>query len=284
MHVTPYTNGGDFLARAGEALEADEAANNLMLGIAGRLAAGDAPPTWSTPFLATVDDGAGHLTLAAVMTPPAKLVLHGEGDIWQPAIEPLARHLLDSGWYVPGVLGPSEVAHAFAETWQTVTRHPYREGTRQRVYELRQVIYRGDAVGQLRAATGDDLDLLGAWFAAFHQEALRQTPDAAASRDNAERRIAARDMFVWEKDGQVVSMVARSRPTRHGIAVNAVYTPPEQRGRGYATAAVAVLSQRLLDTGYQFCCLFTDLSNPTSNTIYQRIGYRPLCDYNEYIF
>ena len=67
-------------------------------------------------------------------------------------------------------------------------------------------------------------------------------------------------------------------------AVNAVYTPPEQRRRGYATAAVAVLSQRLLDTGYQFCCLFTDLSNPTSNTIYQRIGYRPLCDYNEYIF
>ena len=79
-------------------------------------------------------------------------------------------------------------------------------------------------------------------------------------------------------------MTARSRPTHHGIAVNAVYTPPEQRGRGYATAAVATLSQQLLYEGYDFCCLFTDLSNPTSNRIYQRIGYRPVCDFNEYIF
>lgn len=284
MNVTFYTNSSDFLAQTRHALETDEAANNLMLGIALRLAAGNAPPTWSTPYLATVADDAGHLALAAVMTPPAKLVLYGEGDVWQPTIEPLAQHLLDNGWYVPGVLGPSEVAHAFAETWQALTRHPYRVGMRQRVHALRQVIYRGDAAGHLRAATSGDLDLLAAWFAAFHEEALHEAPDAASARDNAERRIAAEDMAVWENDGQVVSMTARSRPTHHGIAVNAVYTPPEQRGRGYATAAVATLSQQLLDEGYDFCCLFTDLSNPTSNRIYQRIGYRPVCDFNEYIF
>ncbi len=284
MNVTFYTNASDFLARTRDALEMDEAANNLMLGIAQRLASGNAPPAWSTPCLTTVDDDAGRLALAAVMTPPAKLVLYGEGDVWQPATEPLTQHLLDNGWYVPGVLGPSEVAHAFAETWQALTRYPYRAGMRQRVHALRQVVQRGNAAGRLRAATSDDQGLLAAWFAAFHEEALHETPDADAARDNAERRIAAGDMFVWENDGQVVSMTARSRPTRHGIAVNAVYTPPEQRGRGYATAAVATLSQQLLDEGYAFCCLFTDLSNPTSNRIYQRIGYRPVCDFNEYIF
>lgn len=284
MMVTTYTSGVDFLAQAQATLEADEAANNLLLGIAQRLAAGNAPPNWSTPYLATVADAAGQLSLEAVMTPPAKLVLHGEGDVWQPALEPLAHNLLDSGWYVPGVLGPSEVVHAFAETWQTVARRPYRRGMRQRIYELRQVVYRGAAPGCLRGAVADDLDLLAAWFAAFHAEALHETPDPETTRDNAERRILAGDMVVWEDDRQVVSMAARSRPSAHGIAVNAVYTPPELRGRGYATSAVAALSQQLLDAGYEFCCLFTDLGNPTSNRIYQRIGYRPVCDFNEYIF
>lgn len=67
-------------------------------------------------------------------------------------------------------------------------------------------------------------------------------------------------------------------------AVNLVYTPPELRRRGYASACVAALSQLLLDAGWKFCCLFTDMSNPTSNHIYQQIGYTPVCDFNEYIF
>ena len=81
-----------------------------------------------------------------------------------------------------------------------------------------------------------------------------------------------------------MSMAARARPMTHGVVVNAVYTPPEMRGRGYASACVGHLSQHLLDSGYQFCCLFTDLSNPTSNNIYQRLGYHPVCDYDEYVF
>ena len=49
-------------------------------------------------------------------------------------------------------------------------------------------------------------------------------------------------------------------------------------------ATVAALSQLLLDSGRKFCFLFTDLSNPTSNHIYQAIGYRPVCDVDEYRF
>ena len=71
--------------------------------------------------------------------------------------------------------------------------------------------------------------------------------------------------------------------TPDGVRIGAVYTPPEYRGRGHATACVAALSQRMLDTGLAFCFLYTDLSNPTSNSIYQRIGYhlvRDVVDYN----
>jgi predicted GNAT family acetyltransferase len=79
-------------------------------------------------------------------------------------------------------------------------------------------------------------------------------------------------------------MAAHTGPTPNGVRVGAVYTPPELRGRGYASACTAAVTQRLLADGRRFCFLFTDLSNPTSNSIYQKIGYRPVCDVDQYRF
>jgi predicted GNAT family acetyltransferase len=76
----------------------------------------------------------------------------------------------------------------------------------------------------------------------------------------------------------VRSLAGYTTPTPRGIRVGPVYTPPEHRNRGHAGACVAALSQLLLDRGHRFCCLYTDLTNPTPNRIYQRIGYPPVCD------
>ena len=120
------------------------------------------------------------------------------------------------------------------------------------------------------------------WVWGFIQDAgLEGTAEGA--REIAELRIADRDLFIWE-DGGPVSTVTKTRHSTHGIVVSLVYTPPAHRNRGYASAAVAALSQQLLDAGWEFCSLFTDLANPTSNSIYQRIGYRPVADFDEYIF
>jgi predicted GNAT family acetyltransferase len=81
-----------------------------------------------------------------------------------------------------------------------------------------------------------------------------------------------------------VSMAGSARPVGKGITIGLVYTPPEKRRKGYAAALVAALSQHMLDSGYEYCTLFTDLANPTSNEIYQRIGYRPIADYDTYLF
>ena len=70
----------------------------------------------------------------------------------------------------------------------------------------------------------------------------------------------------------------------HGVTLGPVYTPPPARGKGYATNCTAAVSQLLLDAGWAYCALFTDLDNPTSNSIYQKIGYRPVCDYADYHF
>lgn len=133
-------------------------------------------------------------------------------------------------------------------------------------------------------ATMADRELLIEWVAAFGQEALGELPsELTRTTIVVNRAINAGNYFVWDDNG-VVAMAGRTRPTRAGITIGPVYTPPKFRRRGYATALVAELSQLLLDEGREFVTLFTDLANPTSNKIYQQIGFRPVCDFAEYRF
>jgi predicted GNAT family acetyltransferase len=149
-----------------------------------------------------------------------------------------------------------------------------------RIYELRQVTPAPSTPGRFRVAAEADVPLVASWTRRFIEEAL-PNDDPNVADEAAKRRIRGGEMFLWEDGGRPVSMAAKSRPMNRGITVNMVYTPPDLRGRGYATACVAALSQHLLDEGWKFCVLFTDLSNPTSNSIYQKIGYRPVCDFDQ---
>ena len=125
----------------------------------------------------------------------------------------------------------------------------------------------------------DDLDLLLAWWRAFVREAIPQEDNGpAGDLRQVERRLAENGFALWEVDGVPVSLCGHGGATPNGIRIGPVYTPPALRGRGYATGLVAELSQALLDSGRTFCFLFTDLANPTSNAIYERIGYRRVCD------
>ena len=129
--------------------------------------------------------------------------------------------------------------------------------------------------GAMRAMTDADVDLVTGYLLGFHRDALPHEPYAEAdARANAAARPAQGMTYLWEVDGVPVAMAALSRPTRRGITVNAVYTPPEHRRHGYASALVAHLSAEGLARGKDFCVLYTDLANPTSNAIYQRLGYR----------
>ena len=81
-----------------------------------------------------------------------------------------------------------------------------------------------------------------------------------------------------------MSLAGFAGPTPNGIRIGPVYTPPELRGHGHGTAVTAGVSQLLLDRGHKFCFLYTDLANSTSNAIYMRIGYEPVCDSRELAF
>jgi len=117
---------------------------------------------------------------------------------------------------------------------------------------------------------------------AFRAEAAPDDP-RTDPRIVLQRFLDAGVLVVWD-DGGPVSMAGSSRSSAHGATVSLVYTPPAHRGSGYASACVAALSQLLLDRGFSFCTLSTDLANPISNKIYQRIGYRPLADWTTYRF
>ena len=280
MDLTTYSDAAAFLARAQDWLEAHEAANGLMLGLTLRLR--QFPERIRvTPYYATVEDERG-LVLAAVMTPPYRMILYGERSNAAAAIEPILNDLEDNQWPLPGVLGPRAIALEAAELWSTRTGRPHHIGRRERIYELRRVNPLPPAPGRLRLANMDELALAAEWTYAFQHDA-GDLADRDTAQEMASQRIADRLLYLWD-DGRPVSMCASSRPTARSITVSLVYTPPALRRRGYARSAVAALSQSLLDAGWQSCTLFTDLANPTSNHIYQEIGYAPVCDYDEYTF
>jgi predicted GNAT family acetyltransferase len=127
--------------------------------------------------------------------------------------------------------------------------------------------------------------LLGDWIAAFHAEASLSNPkqDYDAMADRWIRQLG-RSVYLWVDEGHPVSMTGVGGLTPNGIRVGPVYTPRADRGRGYASNLVAQVSQAQLDAGRTFVFLFTDLANPTSNKIYQAIGYEPVSDLDEWEF
>jgi hypothetical protein len=106
-------------------------------------------------------------------------------------------------------------------------------------------------------------------------------PHASNPRDWASATIASGSAFLCE-DATAGCMACLSRETPNGRAIGPVYTPPAARRRGYATSLVAELSRHVLTSGKRFACLFTDDANPTSNHIYESIGFCFVCRYDAY--
>jgi predicted GNAT family acetyltransferase len=283
MQLKRFENVEEFYKLAEPFLLEREAEHNLILGICANLRRSPASSLQPQPYLAIIQKE-DVVVAVAVMTPPRNLVL--SHTMAPECLSLFVSDLCAEYQTLPGVLGPSKISKAFAEHWQKLSTQPYRLGIKQRIYQLNAVKPVVGASGQLRRATEVDRDLLISWISAFNREALGE--DDASGVENVVNwffKIGA-DMgglYLWQ-DQRPVSMAGYSGPTPNGIRINAVYTPPEHRRRGYASACVAALSQLLLDSGRKFCFLFTDLSNPSSNHIYQVIGYTPVCDVDEYKF
>ncbi len=275
----------EFLGRAGPFLARHEAAENLLFGLAHTLHT--LPDAYSLPaYLATVERADGDVVMAAIRTPPRFLVLSRSEDLDAP--NALLDDVLALYPDLPGLLGPRALAEGAADGWARRTGQISRRTLAERIYELSRVIPPPPVSGRRRPATLQDQELLLDWLTAFVAESgtggTGRDPGAEA-RATLRRRLGGQEggLEFWE-DGDPVSLAGYGGPTPTGIRLGPVYTPPAARGHGYASALVADLSQALLASGRQRCFLFTDLANPTSNRLYQRIGYRPVTDIEEYQF
>ena len=208
----------------------------------------------------------GAVTGAASATPPYPVVL---AVVPEHALDPLAEQLVPSG-----VNGRTEQAVHFA----ALAGH--RQGTDARLVHAERLFRLGTltaptgVLGSARLAGPDDEDLLVPWHDAFVAETGVQSRDSRAA---VKDRLSYDGLLLWEADGQPVAMAGRTRESFGGIRIGPVFTPVPQRGRGYGGAVTAELA-RLAQGLAREVVLFTDLTNATSNALYQRLGFRPVHD------
>ncbi|MCW2754952.1 MAG: GCN5-related N-acetyltransferase [Marmoricola sp.] len=278
----------DFLAAAGDLLAARPVESTVVASVAGRMmrdgTGGIPAEAGIASWWLVVRDQAGEVVGAAMRTapfppfPPYLLAMPIE------AARDLALVLHGRSEPVSTVNGAVPAVQVFADTYAAATGGMVRRAEQMRLEELGQLVPPARPAGRLRVAVAEDQDLVHRWFVAFSVDAAAQAgrhdphPPPIETHDSVGHRIDAGDIWIWEDEDGAPVHVTGYNPTSFGVArVGPVYTPAEHRGHGYAAAAVAEISRRLLDEGARVC-LFTDSENATSNGVYERLGYRPLVD------
>ncbi|MEJ7731526.1 MAG: GNAT family N-acetyltransferase [Polyangiaceae bacterium] len=269
MRVERIDGAEAFLARGQRFFEAGEVEHGLLVGVAGEVRAGACPVA---ARFALVEDEHGQVIGAALRTPPHKLVIAGQGAR---IAEALADGWREPDGALPGVTGSLPAVDVFAARWCEARGLAFRTELDLRLHVLREVGEVRSARGRFRAATLDDLEFTARAMEAFAAHLGAREPDKVAT---ARRSLQSGVLSVWEDGGAPVTLVRVSGATPRGVRVSMVYTPPEHRGRGYATSCVAEVSRRQLAAGRAHCMLFTDVHAPIPNRIYARIGYRPVAD------
>lgn len=208
------------------------------------------------------------LSFRAVVTPMAPEV-----------VLPVVDAIADVGIQLPGVVGDAATAAYFAGQWAERQKSAVVPFMGQRLYEIDKVECPTNVKGDFRKAVPDDRERLVDWVRRFYTDIGVEEIDA---EDIVDRRVPAGQIWLWDRAGPV-SMAARTVPVEGVTRVQLVYTPPENRKRGYASVCVARLSKQIRDDG-QRCILYTDLGNPISNSVYRRIGYCAVAEAIQYRF
>ena len=263
-----------FHTAAGAYLAADPVRNTVLLTVADTVRSrgphaygGDLPARfgWWRGQDGTVQG-------AYVHTPPYRPLL---GSMAEETARALVRKWRASGAVVPGVSGPAGLVRAVGEEWAaagggwTVFRD-------QRLFRLGELTPpQSEPPGTARLADAADVPLVVRWFEDF-SEAIGEGSGNIPTQ--ARNRVAAGRLVLWVLDGAPVSMAGFSPVIAGQGRVAPVYTPSELRGRGYAGMATVAASRALRAAGAEEVLLYTDLANPTSNALYQRLGYRPVQD------
>lgn len=280
MDVRRYQDPDEFRAAVSGLLGVDPVRHTLALTVMNRFLTSEPKPPPLEPVMLSLHRG-GEVVGSALRTPPWPLIVSGLPlDGMRATADVLAE--IDPG--LPGVNGPRDRAEPFAEVWAATAGVGVREAMAGRLYELADLAP-PKTEGHCRFATEDDLPLLVTWRIDFQIEAIGRERLPGDSESLLRRTMAMGDgMPLWEVGNKVVAWANASAPIDRMSRIGPVYTPPEHRGHGYGSAVTAAASRWALDAGADHVLLFTDVANPTSNSIYQKIGYRRVYDSTELEF
>ncbi len=226
------------------------------------------------------------INLIALRTPPYDLLISYTDKIEN--INVLVEELLKRNEKLPGVLSFSEAADKFTKLWCDKNSLEPQLLRKERIYKLQKVSKEILGDKKFSIATKPHQSTVLTWAREMLTEALVDITQEELNRNitnfKGEFENDDSQIFLLFDNDKPVSMARKAGKTPNGNSINLVYTPPSLRRKGYATECVAKLSKYLLEEGNKYCFLFTDLSNRTSNSIYLKIGYRPVIDENHYKF
>ncbi len=270
----------EYSATVGGLLSRRPAQHTIMLGAIETLRAAGAQAFGAVaPLFGWCQGTDGEVSAAFLHTPPFPVALT---SVPAAVAADLAQALAARPRTVQGVNADPAAAEAFARAWHELTGDAIELHMQTRLYELGELRWPDPPPpGQARVAGPADRSLLIAWSEAFHREAQSGPENLVSMVDD---RLSHRGLTLWEDAGQPVSMAGLTRPAGGQVRVGPVYTPPGLRGKGYAGGVTCVVSQAARDAGADRVLLFTDLANPTSNALYQRLGYEPVEDRAVWLF
>jgi len=288
MKYTQYKDPKEFYQATYEVLLKHEAQNSIPLGNVILGNNGGEVDGWRNPlnwYMATVSTENDDVLLVAIMTPPFSITLYENDNVPNDeALVCLCDNLLAADVEVLGVTSENDLAKRFTNLYTKAKKTSHKIHMNMRIYTLDRVNKNIPLIGTLRKANHNDSYFLPYWLNLFSVECRIKGQTLEEALAYLERAINRDSIWVLEDNGLPVSITGIVRESINGCTIGMVYTPPYLRKKGYASSSVAQVTQIALDRGYKYVSLFTDLANPVSNSIYQKIGYNPLCDYNEIVF
>lgn len=279
-------DAASFLDRAGRVLTADPVTSTVVGSMAYRVAQHGMPDGLIDGWFAVVTGPDREIAGIAMRTapfepwPPYLLAMSDE------AADSLARAVLARGLPVAGANGLRPATDRFASTVAALTGRRAEPHLHQRLFELGALVDPRPVPGRLRAVRADEAEMAMAWIHQFFRDADEQAGRKAGHLNEASgfgigdvlRKLDEGVLWFWTDDEDRPVHLTGANPPALGVSrIGPVYTPKEERGRGWAAAAVAEVS-RLLRSRGERAILFTDQANPTSNSLYQALGYKPVVD------
>ena len=277
--INKYNNFSEFLKESRDFLYKQEIANNVVIGVVEQSVA---LPASDKIYLATYIKS-GRVEGAFMMTPPHRLsIANGSSEeSIHFALEDLKKNSIN----MSGIFASKNNAKIFLSDFEKCFSGEIRENKKLLCYFLESVNNIKKASGGMSIASLEDLHLIADYMTNFFEEAGAISAKGEELKIKITRGIEKGDMYyVWKDADKVVSIANISRNTDNLAVISGVYTPLSLRNRGYAGSLVAELSKLRLEKGDKYCCLYADSENPTSNKIYQRIGYKFHSETFEYDF